>query len=130
MTPYQKNIGIRRGDTKEIFFRVRTKVWDEGTSTYVPGPYKDLTGYTITSQVRETKGSVATLLTFTVTLGNQADLVDGRGAVFMKITDDDTQAVSTAISTAVYDVQFQEPDGDKFTYIEGNVAFDEDVTRP
>jgi hypothetical protein len=130
MTPWKKDIGIRRGDTKEIFFRVRTKVWDPGTSTYIPGPYKDLTGYTVTSQVRETKGSSSTLLTFTITLGDQSDLVDGRGAVFMKIDDADTQAVSTAISTGVYDVQFQEPDTDKFTYIEGNVTFDEDVTRP
>jgi hypothetical protein len=130
MNPFKKDIGIRRGDTKEIFFKVRTKVWDSGTSAYVPGPYKDLTGYTITSQVREQKASVATLLTFTVTLGNQADLVDGRGAVFLKIDSDDTQAVSTAITKGVWDVQFEEPDGDKFTYIEGDVVFDEDVTRP
>ena len=129
MTPFVKNINIRRGDTKEMFFRVRTKVWNAGTSTYDPGPYKDLTGYTITAQVRQTKSSVTPLLEFNITIGNQADEVDGRGAVLMKIPASQTASVPTSIPTGVYDVQFTEPDTDVFTYLEGAVTFDEDVTR-
>lgn len=130
MNPTQKNITVRRGDTKEIFFRVRTKVWDAVTSKYVPGPYKDLTGYTVTSQIRETKGSATTLLVFTVTTGDQADLIDGRGSVYGKIQDEDTQDVSLAINAGVWDVQFENSTGDKSTYIEGTVTFESDVTRP
>jgi len=129
MIPAEKNIVIRRGDTKEIFFRVRTKVWNSGTSSWEPGPYKDLTGYTIESQVREAKSSVTVLLTFTIILGDQGDPVDGRGAVLMRIHGSLTAAVSTAIAAGVFDVQFTEPDTDPYTYIEGTVEFTEDVTR-
>jgi hypothetical protein len=130
MEPFKKDITIKRGDTKEIFFRVRTKVWNETTSVWEPGPYKDLTGFTVTSQVRTTKASTdPPLLTFAVTLGNQADLVNGRGAVLLKLTPVQTASVATSIPTGVYDVQFTEPDTDAFTYLEGNVLFTEDVTR-
>lgn len=129
MIPYVKDIKIRRGDTKEIFFRVRTKVWNETTSAFEPGPYKDLTGYTITSQIRQAKSSATPLLTFVITVGNQADVTNGRGAVLMKISGTDTATVPLNITSGVYDVQFTEPDTDVFTYLEGSVAFDEDVTR-
>jgi hypothetical protein len=130
MQPAVKDITIRRGDTKEIFFRVRTKVWNGTTSAWEPGPYKDLTGYTVAAQVRQTKSSNTVLLTFAVTLGNQAEPVNGRGAVLLKIPGSETAGVPTNIATGVYDVQFTEPDGDPFTYLEGNVLFTEDVTRP
>ena len=130
MEPAKKDITIRRGDTKEIFFRVRTKVWNATTSLWGPGPYKDLTGYTIASQVRQTKGANTTLLDFDVTIGNQADVTNGRGAVLLKIPGSETATVPTNVATGVYDVQFTEPDGDPFTYLEGNVLFTEDVTRP
>jgi hypothetical protein len=130
MQPAVKDITIRRGDTKELFFRVRTKVWNATTSAWEPGPYKDLTGYTVAAQVRTAKDATSILLTFAVTLGNQADLTNGRGAVLLKIPGTDTAAVPLATVTGVYDVQFTEPDGDPFTYLEGNVLFTEDVTRP
>jgi hypothetical protein len=130
MQPATKDITIRRGDTKEIFFRVRTKVWNGTTLAWEPGGYKDLTGYTVAAQVRETKDAVGVLLTFAVTLGNQADLENGRGGVLLKIPGSETAAVPLATVTGVYDVQFTEPDGDPFTYLEGNVLFTEDVTRP
>lgn len=130
MEPFVKNIKIRRGDTKEIFFRVRTKVWDAGLSEFVPGPYKDLTGYTIEAQVRASKDDVGTpLLEFAVTLGNQADEAQGRGAVLLKLTPAETASVPLNIPSGVYDVQFAEPDADAFTYLEGGVTFDKDVTR-
>lgn len=129
MEPYPKDIKIKRGDTKEIFFRVRTKVWDNATSAFVAGPYKDLTGYTITAQVRQTKAASTVLATFSVTIGNQADVDAGRGAVLLKLTPIETAAIPTNITTGVYDVQFNEPDADAFTYLEGNILFTEDVTR-
>ncbi len=129
MEPFQKDIKIKRGDTKEIFFRVRTKVWNAVDLVFEPGPYKDLTGFTVTSQVRATKASADPLLTFAVTLGNQADLTDGRGAVLLKLTAVQTASVPLATVAGVYDVQFSEPDADVFTYLEGNVLFTEDVTR-
>lgn len=129
MTPFQKDIKIRRGDTKEIFFRVRTKVFNELTLAWEAGPYKDLTGYTVSAQVRTTKDAATPLLTFAVTLGNQADEAVGRGAVLLKITAAQTAAVPLSTTTGFYDVQFTEPDLDVFTYVEGAVLFSEDVTR-
>ena len=130
MDPATKNIKIRRGDTKELFFRVRTKVWDSGTSQYVPGPYKDLTGYGIAAQIRETKSSSSVLLTFTVTMGDQTEPTQGRGSVLLRIHGGLTGTVPLAVTSGVYDVQFTEPDTDPYTYLEGNVEFTEDVTRP
>lgn len=129
MIPTLKNITIRRGDTKELFFRVRTKVWDDVELKFVPGPYKDLTGYTIESQVRESKSSPSTLLVFGVTVGNQADPESGLGSVLLKLTAAQTASVPIEITSGVFDVQFTEPDTDAFTYIEGTVTFMEDVTR-
>lgn len=129
MEPFKKDIKIRRGDTKEIFFRVRTKVWDNATSTYIPGPYKDLTGYTVTSQVRANSDATEVLATFAVTLGEQTDEVNGRGAVLLKLSAAQTAAIPTSQASGVYDVQFTEPDADVFTYLEGGVTFVKDVTR-
>jgi len=129
MQPYVKNINVRRGDTKEMFFRVRTKVWNATTNLWEPGPYKDLTGFTVTSQIRQAKSSSTPLLTFVCSLGNQADTVNGRGAVFMKVSGANTATVPLNITSGFYDVQFTEPDTDVFTYLEGGVTFDEDVTR-
>lgn len=129
MKPYVKAIDIRRGDTKELFFRVRTKVWNATTLVYDPGPYKDLTGYTITSQVRQAKSSATVLLTFTCMIGNQADATAGLGAVYMVISADDTATVPLNVTGGFYDIQFTEAGGNVFTYIEGAVTFDEDVTR-
>lgn len=129
MKPYQHDIEIYRGDTFELFFRVRTRVWNPalngGAGGYEPGPYRDLTGFAGTSQVRSTADAVdPAALDFTVTI---ADQITTTGGVLVRATPALTAAL--VISAGVYDVQLA--DGtDKFTYIKGGVTVDPDVTRP
>ena len=129
MTPYPKDIKIRFGDVKEIFFRVRERQWDAATSKWVPGDYRDLTGYTVLSQVRATSEDTTVLLSFTATLGNQSDVENGRGSVFLKVTSAQTAAVARTVTTAVWDCQLTDSGGNTNTYVGGAVTFEKDVSR-
>lgn len=129
MDALAKDIKIKFGDTKEVFFRVRDYVLDIDSGTWIIGPYRDLTGYTITSQIRVTADDENPLVSFSVTLGDQTDAVLGRGAVLLKLTPAQTSALDRTLKTGVWDVQFTDSDGDAYTYIEGIVTFSKDVTR-
>jgi hypothetical protein len=121
--PAEHDIEIYRGDTFELFFRVRTRTWD-GTA-WVPGAYRDLTGFTPTAQMRSSADAAdPAALTFVCTLANQTTTP---GGVLVRATPALTAGL--AIMAGVYDVQLS--DGtDKFTYLKGAVAVDPDVTRP
>lgn len=127
MIPAKRDITIRFGDIHEIFFRVRTKTWN-GTA-WVLGPYQDLTGWTVLCQVRKTSEDATVLLTYTVTLGNQAEPVAGLGAVYLKLTGVQTASVSRIETAAVYDIQLTDAAGNPQTYCEGKVMFTKDVSR-
>lgn len=127
MIPYPKNITIRFGDAKEIFFRVRERVWS-GTE-WVAGDYRDLTGWTILSQVRATTEDPIPLLEFTATLGDQTDLVNGIGSVYLKLTGAETAGVTRTITTGKWDVELTDDLGDPYTYVAGDVTFTKDVSR-
>lgn len=132
MTPISKNVTIRFGDHHRIFFRVREREWDELQGKYVPGPYRDLTGYTILSQIRTTADDATTLAQYAPTLGNQADLELGRGAVWLDLTATETGALrdlDPRPKEAVYDVQLTTPASEVYTYVEGKVVFVQDVSR-
>lgn len=133
MIPHVEDITIRFGDAKEIFFRVRERVWDPaangGAGGWVAGDYRDLTGWTVLSQIRQTTEDATILLTFTPTLGDQSDLVNGRGAVLLKLTGVQTAGLARTLTSAVYDVQLTDAAGDPWTYIAGAVAFVKDTSR-
>lgn len=129
MIPVSLPITIRRGNTKEIFFRVRDRVWDDTANEWVPGPYRDLTDYEINAQVRETATSQTPLLTFMATMGDQTN-PELRGSILLKVTDEATATVPAELKNGVWDCNLTEPDGDTFTYIEGIVTFTTSVTKP
>jgi hypothetical protein len=123
MRPAVHNIEIYRGDTFEIFFRVRTKVFNEIDQEWEPGPYKVLTGWTGLAQIRASADAVSIDATLTVTLSNQTTTP---GGVLCRLTPTETAALS--ITAGVWDVQLT--DGtDTFTYITGSVAVVKDVAR-
>jgi hypothetical protein len=126
MKPAVKPIYIRFGDIHEIFFRVRRKIWS-GTA-WVDDGYQDLTGYTVLIQVRQNTESDV-LLTYTITLGDQSDLTNGRGAVYAKVSGAQTAALPRFLSEGFYDIQITDTLGDPNTYIEGKVTFGKDVSR-
>lgn len=127
MDPYVMPITIRRGDTKEIFIRARTAVWNDTLNVWEPGPYKDLTGYTFLAQIRLTDDTL--VATFTITVSDQSDLVNGRGSILLKISDEITLAISSTYTTASWDLKFTEPDGDTFTYVEGAVTLKKGISH-
>jgi hypothetical protein len=124
VTPWPKDITIKRGDTKEIYFRVRERVWDEVTSTYVAGAYRDLTGWSVLAQIRTDADAADPVAEFDVNLGDQ---VATPGGVLLKLTPAQTAALT--ISTGGYDVQLTDPGGDVYTYIEGSVTVKKDYSR-
>ena len=86
MTPAQVNITIRRGDTKTITFRVRERQWNPalngGVGAYEPGPYRDLTGWAVFSQIRADVDSEEPAATFDATISDQ---VETPGGVTLKL---------------------------------------------
>lgn len=128
MIPFKKDITIRFGDTKELFFRVRERTFNAGTGLYEPGAYRDLTGCTVLAQVRATTEG-AVLLTFESTLGNQADPVDGKGAVYLLIDAVDTATVTRTVLSGVWDCQITDSAGKNYTFVAGAVVFTKDVSR-
>jgi hypothetical protein len=127
MDPWKNDTTIRLGYTKEIFLRIRTAVWNDITDEWEAGPYKDLTDHTFLAQIRELDGD-ALIETFTCAMGDQGDPVDGIGSLLMKITDEDTAALTGIVilndaTKYAYDLKVTEPDGDAFPYMEGNVTF-------
>lgn len=132
MTPIVKNLFVRFGDSHQLFFRIRERVYNETTGTYEPGPYRDLTGWTVLCQVRTTHDAPDPLYVYDTTLGDQADLVSGRGSVLLTATAATTGALRTVDprpEEAVYDIQLTTPSGEVYTYIEGAITFKKDVSR-
>jgi hypothetical protein len=121
--PATHDIEVYRGDTYELFVRIRTRVYVEGVG-WTPGPYKDLTGYTGTAQIRTTEDAAdPPAATFTVTIANQVTTL---GGVLVRLTPAQTAAL--VISSGVWDMQLS--DGtDVWTYVKGNVTVSKDVSR-
>lgn len=127
MDPYTQPLTIRLGTTKEVFVRIRTAVWNSGTNAWEAGPYKNLTGHTFLAQVRELAAD-SLVVSFTTTMSDQSDLVDGIGGLLLKITDEATAALIGTVTLAdaskyAYDLKVTEPDGDAFPYMEGAITF-------
>lgn len=119
MKPATLNLDIYRGDSKDVYFRVRDKNTDGS-----PGPYKVLTGATPKSQIRADKNNPAVLAEFTASLDDQ---VARPGGVLLHLTGAQTTAITP--DTAVWDVQVTHANGDVTTYLAGTVTITGDVTR-
>lgn len=124
MIPAPHNIVIKRGDTFSRFIRARDKVWDSASGTYIPGPYKDLTGWVGTCQFRSDFDAAEVAATATVVLGNQ---ITTPGSFFINMTDEVTSAITE--ESGVWDAQFVTPAGEVHTYIGGQWTLSKDVTR-
>jgi hypothetical protein len=124
MIPGVSNLEWVRGDSYSKFGRVRTKVWDGLTSSYVPGPYRDLTGWTGLAQVRESVDAPAVLFELAVTLGNQGTSL---GSFFLTATPADTADLT--IFEGVWDLQWTTNAGEILTYVGGTVTLKKDVSR-
>lgn len=130
MIPAPVDITIRRGDTKIVFFRVRERVWNPaangGAGGYLPGAYRDLTGWTILSQIRETTESASPAATFTATLSDQVAVP---GGVTLRLPPATTAGLTLPVGGGVWDVQLTDTVGDVHTYLAGAVTFEKDVSR-
>lgn len=116
-----------RGDSYSLFGRQRTQTWDAGSTSYIPGPYRDLTGWTGRADVRSDATSATILFSFTVTLGNQAT---APGSFFVTAAPEDTVNLSDSELNGVWDLQWTSPTGGIITPIGGAVVLESDVTRP
>lgn len=126
MKPANKPIYIRLGDVHEIFFRIRKQTWS-GTA-WVDDGYQDLTGWQVRIQVRQNP-DLPVLLTYTVTFGDQNDEVYGKGAVYGKLTGEQTETVPRYIAEGGYDIEVTDSLGDPRTFVAGKVTFAKDYTH-
>lgn len=118
MIPATLNITIVRGDTCEIFFRVRGKL-----SNGQPGEYVNLTGSIAKSQIRATSKAPTVSAEFTCSISNQTTVP---GGVLLRLTPIQTAAIIE--STGMWDVQLDTAT-DTYTYLSGTVTIKDDVTR-
>ena len=118
------NLNVYQGDRFELFFRLRSQTWDAVNEMWIPGPYMDLTGATVKSQLRETKESATVAAEFACTLADQAT---SPGSVLCVLTPAQTTLLSKA--SYYYDVQVTRGTDFVTTYIAGQVMVTPEVTR-
>lgn len=118
------DIEFKRGDDYELFGRVRTMVWDAGQSKLVPGPYRDITGWSGLAQVRTSEDATTTMFAFTVALGNQETVP---GSFYVRAVPNDTKNLTVLVG--VWDLQWTTDTGKVYTYVEGKVTLDKDTSR-
>lgn len=118
--PPTHTIEFVAGDVLKFRFQVTDKDMDDPDAVPVP---RDLTGYTVLSQVRQTATSADILATWELvgTLGDD-------GIISMRIDGPDTQTWS-AIKTMVSDIQVTDTAGDPETVLSLVINAAQDVTR-
>lgn len=124
MRPVTRKIEIYQGDTFVFYFRIRTKVYDEQVLAWIPSNYLDLTGSTVLAQVRASVASSVVLATFSATLTNQTTTP---GGITLTLTPTQTSALPS--TGGVWDVQVTNGSGVVRTYINGEVAVLQEVSR-
>lgn len=122
MKPAKLDLFVKRGDTFEVFFRVRERVLVG--SEYVDGDYVNLTGWTGLCQVRQSEDAATIDVEISVVI---ADQVASLGGVFMRLTAAQTTALT--IASGKYDLQFTKPDTTVHTFLEGTVTVSKDYSR-
>lgn len=124
MQPVVQDISIYKGDSFDFFFRVRNRVFDPATQTYVPGTYVDLTSWTGKSQIRATEDTPTVIAEFTVTIANQAT---APGGVLLSLSPAITSGLPP--TGGKWDVQLTNPTAEVRTFIRGSVLVTKEVTR-
>jgi hypothetical protein len=130
MQPSPKPIRLTRGDFYELYMRIRERVWDEGSQSWVPGAYRDLTGWSGQAQMRRTYDDPDVLATFDVVLDDQTQ-PDTVGGVFVRLEDAVTATlpVTDDKNRWVWDLEMIDLAGKPATYLQGSVTVKPDVTR-
>lgn len=111
--PATHDITITRGDSKDMLLTVKRN----GTAI-------DLTGATVTGQIRETADDATVLCTWTCVLANQTTNI---GEVACSL--DKTETAAITVTSAVYDIQVDWPSGNRDTVLYGAVTIRKDVTK-
>lgn len=120
-TPATQDITIKRGDSWDLFFRVKGR---NGVGDLV---YLDLTGVTPSAMIRANIDDVSPIVSITCTLANQGTLT---GGVLLRLEDTDTDGLAPT-TTAVWDCELKWPGatGDRKTVLAGQVTITKDVTH-
>jgi hypothetical protein len=132
-----KDLVIDQGDSYKLVVRIRTKVYDALNDTYVPGPYKNLTGLFGKAQIRSTPAAATTLADFTVTIPDQT-VTANLGQVILTLTPQQTTAIAASPNfpapSGVWELELSDNVIStsatwRKTYLAGVVAIDAEVTR-
>lgn len=122
MNPAPFDFTMKRGDTFEIFTRVREMVLVG--SEYVQGDYVNITGWTGLMQARQTEDAPEIDATFDIVIADQGVTL---GGYFIRMTAATSAALTFA--TAKYDLQFTLPDTSVHTFLTGVVTLSKDVSK-
>lgn len=120
MIPGVLNLSLYRGDSVDLVVRLREKNLD-GT----PGPYVNLSGVTVRSQIRQTEDSTNILATFVSTVMDQAVTP---GGVRLTLASAATSLLPV-LTPLRWDLEITHTGGHVRTYLRGNVSVQADVTR-
>jgi hypothetical protein len=122
MIPAPFNFTMKRGDTFEIFLRMKEMVL-VGTE-YVEGDYVNLTDWVGLMQVRQSEDAPEIDATFDIVIADQGVVL---GGFFIRMSAATSAALT--IATGKYDLQFTLPDDSVFTYLSGVVTLSKDVSK-
>jgi hypothetical protein len=111
-TPANVPLAVTRGDSADLYLGIGRN-----------GTRINLTGATVTGQVRATVDDATVMATFTCTLANQTT---DAGGVLCRLSPADT----ATMTNGVYDIQIDFANGDRSTVVGGPVTVNKDVTRP
>lgn len=118
-TPATQNITIKRGDSFDLFFRVK------GKNNLGDLVYLDLTDCTPKAQIRSSSDQL--IGEFTATIANQTTLT---GGALLRLEDSVTSSFA-ATTSAKWDAEIKWPgvNGDRKTVLEGTVTITIDYTH-
>lgn len=134
MPPAKKDINLYKGDSFQLFLRIRRKMYDANLKQMVNGPGKDLTGMKVKATVRTSPGAPEVLCEFQATVPDQA-IEANLGFVLLGLTPAQTSRLPGSANfptpTLHYDVRVMD-DGDdpQFakTYLRGQIAVQESIS--
>lgn len=111
--PATIDLDLVRGDSLDLYIGVKRA-----------GVRIDLTGCTVTGQVRTTVDDATVAATWQCTLANQTT---DRGGIVCHLSPSETTNMNAA--TYVHDIQIDFPNGDRTTFGAGKITMTKDVTR-
>lgn len=130
MTPATRNISFKRGDSHDLYFRLREQIWDEENEVWVNGDYINFTGWTVAAQLRDDKTDVLLADFVGLITPNQDDpLVTGSGVIRLLPAATKDIEITGKSRKGFYDAQFTSPEGEVITFFEGTATIKRDATR-